>query len=196
MKLKYLVPLLLAFLSTTSFAQKLTFDIFLFGDVIGQTVVERNVKNDSITQYTLSSASEAHVLMVTRKITLHYDITYNRDRLLSSFSKHTRNDEAHVTTVQWQGNKYSIMVDKVATSLAQMVDCSTIKLYFNEPCNGATVFSERLGENRVLKKTGDGVYQADMKEGITYTYRYKNGKFVELEMKNGMLGSSYIRPHG
>ena len=58
-----------------------------------------------------------------------------------------------------------------------------------------TVFSERLGENRPIKKTGEGVYQVDMKEGITYLYKYKDGKLIELEMKSSMLGSSYARPH-
>ena len=158
-------------------------------------MVERVVKNDSITQYTLNSASEAHVLLTTRKITLHYDITYKHNHLLSSYSKHTRNDEAHITTVQWVGNKYIISTDNVASKLSDMLDCSTVKFYFSEPCSSTVVFSERLGENRVLKKTGDGVYQADMREGITYYYRYKNGKLVELEMKNSILGSSYLRPH-
>ena len=182
-------------LFVAGFSQKLTFDIYLFGNVIGQTVVERVVKNDSITQYTLNSNSEAHVLLTTRITTLHYDITYKRDHLFTSYSKHTRNDESHITNVQWQGSKYVITSDKVVSNLPQTIDCSTVKLFYAEPCSTTSVFSERLGENRVLKKTAEGTYQADMKEGITYIYRYKNGKLVELEMKNGILGSSYIRPH-
>ena len=193
--LKYLIFGFVLTVSSICSAQKLTFDIYLFGNIIGQTVVERVIKNDSIAQYTLNSNSEAHVLLTTRITTLNYDITYKRGHLFTSYSKHTRNDELHITSVQWQGGKYVITSDKVVSNLAQIIDCSTVKLFFAEPCSPTSVFSERLGENRALKKTADGVYQADMKEGITYIYRYKNGKLVELEMKNGILGSSYIRPH-
>jgi hypothetical protein len=194
-KLKYILSSLLFLLSTLSFAQKLTFDIFLFYNVIGQTVVERSVKNDSIVQYTLNSSSEAHVLLTTRITKLHYDITYKGGHYFSSYSKLNRNDEQHIITVQWQGNKYAINQDNTTLTLTDIIDCSTIKFFYAEPCNMKTVFSERLGENRPIKKTGDGVYQVDMKEGVTYLYKYKDGKLVELEMKSALLGSSYARPH-
>ena len=73
------------------------------------------------------------------------------------------------------------------------VNCSTVKLFFSEPCSNTQIFSERLGEYRVIKKIEPGVYQAEMKEGITYIYHYKNGKLTELEMKKGLLGSIYLR---
>ena len=193
--MKYTFTSLLFLLSTFSFSQKLTFDIFLFGNVIGQTVVERSVKNDSITQYTLNNASEAHIFFTTKKFSLHYDITYKRDRYFSSYSKHTRNDEVHITTIQWQGNKYVMKIDNVASNIFGLVDCSTVKLFFAEPCSATQIFSERLGEYRVIKKREDGVYQAEMTEGITYYYHYKDGKLVELEMRKGFLGSIYVRPH-
>jgi hypothetical protein len=181
--------------SVASGAQKLTFDIFLFGNKIGQTVVERIAKNDSVTQYTLASNSEAHVFFTTRKISLLYDMTYRHDKLYNSYSKHVRNDEMHITTITWQGSSYVMKLDNISSCIPGPVDCSTVKLFFDEPCNNTTVFSERLGENRTLKKTGPGTYEAEMKEGIMYYYRYKNGKLVELEMKKGFLGSIFIRPH-
>lgn len=182
-------------ISVSCSSQKLAFDIFLFGNKIGQTVVEREVKNDSITQYTLNSFSEAHVFFTTRKISLHYDITYKHDWLTNVFSRHTRNDEVHVTTIQWNGNKYVMNLDGVISYIINMVSCTTVKLFFAEPCSPNAIFSERLGEYRVIKKTGDGNYQAEMKEGLTYFYHYKEGKLVELEMRKGMLGSIFMRPH-
>ena len=74
------------------------------------------------------------------------------------------------------------------------VDCSTVKLFFQEPCDTNKIFSERLGEYRLIKKTGEGVYEAEMKDGLTYIYRYKNGKLTELEMRKGLLGSVFLRP--
>jgi len=84
--------------------------------------------------------------------------------------------------------------DNESFCIKPVVDCSTVKLFFQEPCNTSQIFSERLGENRPIKKTGEGIYEAEMKEGVTYIYHYKNNKLAELEMKKGMLGSAYLRP--
>lgn len=182
-------------LSNHSFSQKVGFDIFLFGNKIGQSSIEKSVKNDSITTYTLQSNSEAHIFFTTRKISLNYDIVYKSSLLFSSYSEHNRNDERHITTINRQQNRtYILKRNNESFCIQPDIDCSTVKLFFAEPCNSQRVFSERLGEWRPLKKTGEGTYEADMKEGITYYYHYKNGKLVELEMKKGLLGSVYLRP--
>ena len=193
--LKFIFSLLLCSLLSSSFSQKLSFDIFLFGNKIGSTIVEKTIKNDSVTTYTLQSNSEAHIFFTTRKIALHYDIVYKHNQLFSSYSKNTRNDEVHVTTIQWQNNNYIMKREDGALCIKPPVDCSTVKLFFAEPCNNQQIFSERLGEYRMIKKTGDGTYEAEMKEGLTYIYHYKNGKLLELEMRKGLLGSIYLRPH-
>lgn len=192
--LRYIFLFLLLY--TNTFSQKVSFDIFLFGNKIGQSNIEKNVKNDSTTTYTLQSNSEAHVFFTTRKINLHYDIIYKHNELFSSYSKHNRNEEQHITTInKLQNNTYLMNRDNESFCIKPEIDCSTVKLFFNEPCSAQHIFSERLGEWRPIKKTGEGTYEADMKEGIIYYYHYKNGKLVELEMKKGLLGSVFLRPH-
>ena len=179
--------------SFSSSGQKLSFDIFLFGSKIGKTVVERTVLNDSVTRYTLSSHSEAQIFFTHRVISLQYDIYYRNNQLFSSYSKSTRNDDVHITTIEKQGNVYLLKRDDGAFN-TPLTNCSTIKLFFGEPCSEKYVFSERLGELRPVKKVEAGNYQAEMKDGLTYYYHYKAGKLVELEMRKGLLGSVYLRP--
>ena len=193
--MKYIFTLWFVYFLLPANAQKLTYDIFLFGGKIGQTIVERNVRNDSITEYVLNSSSEAHIFFTTRKISLYYHIIYKRGNLFSSYSKHTRNDDTHYTTIRLDGNRYIIERDKVTFALNGLVDCSTVKLFFAEPCSYDHMLSERLGEFREVNKRPDGIYEAEMSEGITYYYRYENGKLVELEMRKGLLGSIYLRLH-
>jgi hypothetical protein len=193
--LKYFLLLPVFLITTFLQGQKLTFDIFLFGGKIGETVVERTVKNDSITEYTLNSRSEAHIFFTHRIITLVYDILFKHDQLFSSYSKHTRNDEVHITNIMHEGNRYMIKMDNTVSYLNAAVNCSTVKLFFAEPCSLDKVLSERMGQFRNFKKTGNGEYEAEMSEGITYYYRYKNGKLAELEMHKSILGSIYLRPH-
>ena len=150
--------------------------------------------NDSITAYTLNSNSEAHVFFTTRKISLHYDILYKHNQLISSYSKNIRNDEIHETSIQLQNGNYILKKDNESFCMKPPVECSTVKLFFHEPCNSEKVFSERLGDYRPLKKTGNGVYEMELKEGLTYIYHYKSGKLAELEMRKALLGSVYLRP--
>jgi hypothetical protein len=193
--LRPLIVSLFLLLSIFSSAQKITFDIFLFGSKIGQTTVEKIVKNDSITNYLLNSKSEARIFFVTRKIELHYDILYKRNQLASSFSRSIRNGELHVTNIRWQGNKYVVDREDGSFNLNSLVNCSTVKLFFAEPCDPSKILSERMGEFRYIKKTKEGTYEAEMQDGLTYIYKYQNGKLAELEMRKGMLGSAYLRPH-
>ena len=156
-------------------------------------MVEQQVKNDSITHYTLNSKSEATVFFVTRRIGLTYNIVYKHNRLISSYSKSTRNEVVEITTIKWENNSYLLNRVDGSFCIKPVVDCSTVKLFFAEPCNAGQVLSERMGEFRSLVKTGEGVYKADMQDGLTYFYRYKNGILTELEMRKGMLGSVYLR---
>ena len=191
--MKHFCIALLLFTCTGAFAQKLTYNIFLFGSKIGQSVVERDIKSGSETDYTLNSASEAHIFFTTRRITLHYDIVFKDDIYFSSYSKHTRNDELQITTITRNGNSYTVKRNNENFIVNGLVNCSTIKLFYAEPCSENHMLSERLGEFRSVKKTAPGTYEAEMSDGITYIYRYKDGKLVELEMRKGILGSIYLR---
>ena len=191
--MKYIVAPIFFLFSSATYAQKLTYDIFLFGSRIGQTVIEKTAKNDSTTQYMLNSESEAHLFFTKRTVTLHYDIMFINEKYFSSYCKHTRNDEVHYTNITRQGEKYLVKRDKEAFYLDGSIDCSTVKLFYYEPCSLDHMLSERLGEFRRVKKNGNGVYEAEMSDGITYYYHYKNGKMVELEMRKGLMGSIYLR---
>lgn len=126
---------------------------------------------------------------------MHYDVVYIRNQYISSFSKNIRNDEVRVTNIRWQGNKYTIQREDRSFNIPHLVDCSTVQLFFAEPCDAHNIFSERSGEFIPVRKMREGTYEADMKEGITYFYHYKNGKLFELEIKKRLLGSVYLRAH-
>lgn len=193
--MKNLIGILLIISATAVNAQKLVYDIYLFGGKIGQSVIEKNIRNDSVTQYSLRSSSEVHVFFTVKKVSLVYDIVYKFDYLLSSYSKSIRNEELHITTINRENDNYIMKRDGVSYCIKPLVECTTVKLFYNEPCDAQQVFSERLGEYRTIRKIAEGIYTAEMAEGVTYYYRYKNGKLYELEMKKGMLGSVYLRIH-
>jgi hypothetical protein len=192
--LRYVFTLLLFVHVAPAFTQKLAFDVILFGNKIGQTVVEQTNKGDTTIVYELNSNSEAHILFTTHKVTLHYELMFKRGQLISAYSKGNSNGKVDVTTINWQGTRYFMKRSDGNFNVNVPVYCSTTMLFFNEPCDGARVFSERMGEFRTIKKVEPGVYKADMQDGLTYYYRYTAGRLTELEMRRGILGSAYLRP--
>lgn len=189
---KFLLLLFLSF-SVAAVAQKRTYNIFLFGDKIGSTTLERILANDSTVRYTLHSASEAKILFSTRKVSLQYEIVYRNDQLISSYSKNIRNDEVNEIKVNWNGIKYMVSTKGKVWNVLAPIFCSSVKFYYEVPCGDSKIFSERLGQFCPLKKVSASKYECEMSEGVTYIFNYTNGEMTELEMKKGLLGSLYLR---
>ncbi len=182
-------------LSTVLFSQKLSFDVYLFGNVIGHTGIVRQIMGDTLANYKLHSHSEAYIFFTHRTSTLDYDVSFLRGKLIHCTAKNVRNDESHLVTITCQNNSYLIVRDGEQLCFKPDIIFSSIQLYYEEPKKQKEVFSERLGEYRPMKCVAPHEYEVDMKGGITYTYRYGNGKLLELEMRKGLLGSAYLRPH-
>jgi hypothetical protein len=173
-------------------AQKLNYGIYLFGKKIGVSTIERKRMDDTTLNYTLNSASETTIFFVQRKVSLVYNITYRNDKLFSSYSKNIRNDEVITVQVNQQHGGYSIVRNNCTQLIKSMIDCSSVKFYFEEPCNDDKIFSERIGQFVPIRKISEGEYECTLNEGVTNIYRYKNGKLTELEIKKGMV-SAYLR---
>lgn len=179
--------LLLLFLLSTYFlqAQKHVYSVELFGKKIGQTVVERSDKGMGEVNYKLTSRSEANVLFVRKTSNMDYDVTYKNGQLFSSYCKNVKDNVTEIATIAWNGTQYLIHKGEDVLKLAQPLDFSAVQLYFSEPKNRTSIFSERMGEFCKFVRTADGVYECKLANGVTNIYRYKNGTLYELEMNKG-----------
>lgn len=177
----------LVFLMFTLFvsAQKRSYNIELFGKKIGQTIVERIDKGNGEINYKLSSNSEANLLFTKKTSTMNFDILYKDGKYISSYCKNVKDGVAEIVTIAWNGTKYMIKKGEEAFNLNQQLDFSAIQLYFSEPVGKGKIFSERLGEFCSFIKTSEGEYVCKLENGVTNTYRYKNGMLYELEMSKG-----------
>ena len=169
----------------TSFSQKIKFDVYLFSNKIGETVVERR---DSAGQkiYTLRSITDAKVLFMEKKSVMSTDVRYDRDgKLLSSFFQNIKNDERFYTSSVRDGTRYLINKDGEKTVVPAPITYSSIMLYFSEPTDMQRVYSERVGEFFQMVRQPDGTYLASL-DGHYASYTYQAGKLVELELKSSM----------
>ncbi len=181
----WFISLLIFSVSFVVSAQKRVYDITLFGRKIGTTVVERIAKENGEVQYKLTSSSEVNILFANKTSSMFFDILYKDGRLISSYCKNVKDGVTEIVTMVWDGTQYIVKKGEEILHLKQPLDFSAVQLYFTEPVNRTTIFSERMGEfcNFVMNSTG--VYECKLATGVNNIYRYKNGVLYELEMSKG-----------
>ena len=176
---------------STSFGQKLKYDVFLLGNKIGETTIERK-DSAGIKRYSLRSNTDAKVLFVEKKSRMSTDVVYDKNgNFFYSLFQNIKNEDKFLTKILWDNNKLVVNKDGAQTVIPSQVNYSSILLYFSEPPNLQKVFSERLGQFFEMVRQADGTYLASL-DGHTAIYTYKAGKLIALEMK-GSLGSVLMK---
>jgi hypothetical protein len=172
-------------------AQKLKYDVLLFGKKIGETTVEMK-DSLGVRHYSLRSNTEVKMMFMDKKSEMSTDVLFGKDNLMkSSVFQNIKNDEKLSTKAI--GDKDKLIVDKDGekTTFPGAVKFSSLLLYFSEPTHLQRVFSERLGQFFEITKETDGKYKAETSSG-TAIYTYLNGKLTDLEMKSSM-GSIFLK---
>ncbi len=176
---------------SASFCQKLKYDVFLLGNKIGETTVERR-DSGGIKHYILRSHTDAKVLFVEKKSAMSTDVLYDKEgKMFAAFFQNIKNEEKFLTQTLWKNDKLTIDKDGEKTEIPGTVNFSSVVLYFSEPKNLQKVFSERVGQFFEIVKQADGTYLASL-DGHSAVYTYKAGKLIELEMKSS-LGSVLMK---
>jgi hypothetical protein len=171
--------------------QKLKYDVFLMGDKIGETIVERK-DSAGLKVYSLRSNTDAKVLFVEKKSAMSTDVVYDKEgKLFSSFFENIKNEDKTLTKVFWDNKKLTVDKDGDKSVLPVAVNFSSLLLYFTEPPTMQKVFSERLGKFFQMVRQSDGTYLASL-DGHSAIYTYKAGKLIALEMKS-TLGSVLMK---
>jgi len=177
---------------TASYGQKLKYEVYLMGNKIGETTIERT-DSAGLRHYLLRSNTDAKVFFVERKSDMSTDAFYDsKGNLFTSFFQNIKNGEKFLTKIFWESDKLVVNKDGEKKVVPIAVNFSSLLLYFTEPHNMQKVFSERMGEFFDLVKQADGTYTGHIGE-TTSTYTYKNGKLVQLEMSKGSLGSVFLK---
>ncbi|MCX6199362.1 MAG: hypothetical protein NTY88_09100 [Bacteroidetes bacterium] len=179
-----LLPVLFLF-SLSLLAQKHIYEIHLFGKKIGQTIVERIDKGNGEVQFKLQSKSDVNILFTHKTSVMNTEVNYKDGKMISSYCKNVKDGVIEIVSVAWNGTKYLIKKGEEVLQLNQVLDFSSIQLYYVEPTGKTKIFSERIGQICSFVKTAEGEYECKLANGITNIYRYKKGVLYELEMSKG-----------
>lgn len=166
-----------------------TFEIRMGTRVIGAIEARCNV-NGTARNMVIKSKIETTLLSKFTDIFCEY--TNNilvASRVVRSGSK--AGDGKEVITRR-NGSRYMIDLEGTKSTLDNVeIQHSVSDLYFTEPRQFTSVYSETLGKLLTIRPLGNGAYELSLPEGKKNIYRYQKGALVEVEV-NHMLGKAHI----
>lgn len=194
---KIMIPLVVALSESKSIhaqyqERALVYDIMRKDDKIG-TVLAVKVTNG--TQEAIRIETHMNVqFVVSVKVDLVVGNSFRDDVLLEAFMRKDVNGTVKINnSIFRKGNFYNMIdKDRDTTFLHQTLSESVSTLYFEEPVNTTTIFSETFLKLLPLKKTESSTYQLSLPDGNTNYYRYEKGVCTEVIIET-QLSTVHLR---
>ncbi len=173
---------ILCSLSHSNYGQELTYTINLRGGKIGEVNATRKVQSGKEIYEVISDVTFKVLWKSYNRVTENY-LTFENGQIQSSlaavYMNKTKEDSAAMHLIN---DKYScyLFPDKKYEIENAKIDFFAAKLYFEEPINVKSVFTERFLEYSPLTHLGNNQYKLSLPNGKENIYTYKNGILVEV----------------
>jgi hypothetical protein len=168
------------FSSLLLFGQTSSYDILLVGSDVGDMTITRSI-NGTKKYYSLQSNTS--VIFGTRVDKYTCTMEFENNVLVKSTMENRKNGKViWFTYVNKVGDAgYKVQTEKGLSTIAGNVSYCCYDIFFKEPKNGESVFSERFGKFGNLAKKEDHIYELEIKGEETYTYYFENGSMTKME---------------
>ncbi|MDN3693793.1 hypothetical protein QWZ06_16585 [Chryseobacterium tructae] len=172
--------------------EHLNYSIIKDDKTIGNIRVERSLKND-ITEYLFESRAKVKILY-SIEIYDKMGVTFKQNILQQAKLYRTMNGKLKVNnTATWNGSFYNLSDKDGANGfLQQSISCSTASLYFNEPGNLKSVFSEKFQKMVPIQKIDSKRYRINLPNGNTTTYTYSSGICTLVEANTDFANLKFV----
>ncbi|WP_111707694.1 DUF6134 family protein [Lutibacter citreus] len=167
--------------------ENIYFDVVHNTKVIGSLKATKIIKN-SQTIYKSSTTIKTRII---KDICVNYK--YNvifKDAFLETSNVHiTINDKSHTKTLtEWKDAKYQIIKnEKKRKTFKDSISYSTVQLYFNEPINIKSCYSEQDGSFNTIVAMGNYTYKKVNSKGKENMYFYKKGILKKAIIDGGAI---------
>lgn len=167
--------------------KKIIYTITQKGKPIGSIKAVKTTKGDEV-DYDVETMMDVKVLL-TQHIKYHSAVRYKAGKLLNSLSKSYVNGKLHQTcNVTRSNEQYHVQTDKQTNIIDNEITYSGTMLYFIEPKNINTVFSEMTGQVNTIKKATDANFiLTDAKSKKQNYYWYKNGILDKAHLSHALV---------
>lgn len=180
------ITLLLLGVALSGYGQSLKqqFEVYFKNNKIGHVQAERTEKGNS-TVVDLKTETETSVVMVSVHVESEVTITYQNGTLSTGVAYRHANrgaQDVHAKVTRLKENEYSIERNGTTRKMKDgVINFCVADLFFKEPVGRKNVFSNMYGETLPLKSLAAGQYQLITPDKKNSTYKYQNGKLVEVE---------------
>ncbi|WP_143017620.1 DUF6134 family protein [Kriegella aquimaris] len=170
----------------------LYFDIVMNEKTIGNLKATETNKNSR--QYFHSSTTVKTKIIRNITVNYNYEVSFANDLLKKSDVKITINDRPHAeTSTEWRNNEYQMVKNgKEKEVFKRSIDYTTILLYFEEPVNISSCFSEQEGTFNTIIPLGNHSYKKINSKGKENIYYYKDGALEKATIDGGLANFQLI----
>lgn len=169
---------------TSAYAERIVFDMSVFGFKFGEMVLTKTVKNDSIEVYTLNAKGKTDFLWMKREEESIFKVEYRNGKLFSSDYEYLNKGKREKwSTISFDGAKYVVLSHEGTKEYTEAPDYSLIKLYFEPNWNRERVFCEEDCTYASLKRNEkDKTLHVECKDGSKSTYYLKDGNVDAMDI--------------
>ena len=175
-------------LSTPVRAERIVYEMSVFGYTFGEMILTKTVVNDSVEVYTLDSKGETNMFWLNRKGESSLQVEYRNETLHSSEYNYFNHGELEKwSKTLFDGEKYVVMTSEGEFQFSESPSSSLIKLYFEPTLDEDSIFCEEDGSYATVEQDTDkGIFDVRCQDGSRSTYHVKDGIVEMMEIHLGM----------
>ena len=181
---RFLLISILMLVSFSTQAEKIVFDMSVFGFKFGEMVLTKTVVNDSIERYTLNAKGKTDFFFMKREEESIFNVEYRNGKLFSSDYEYLNKGEVEKwSTIRYEGNEYVVKSNEGDKTFKDPLDYSLIKLYFEPTVKSGTVFCEEdcTYADMIPDEENDKLV-IKCQDGSRSTYHVKDGRVEAMEI--------------
>jgi len=175
-------------------AQTLYFNIILFGDSVGNSVITRTHDGKGIDNYTLDSRVKAKILWMTRENHTHYESKYKDGKMISAVYYEINNGKKDKwSNIQWDGTQYQVDSYHGKKTFKEQPTHSIGSLYCDKyDASRTRFFYEPEADFNELKFPDANTAEFKSSDGNKNIYHFQNGYISNVECHT-TLATIYLK---
>ena len=187
----FFITILTLLLSLTWLSgQTLRYDVIKGNKNLGALVVKRTISG-KVEEIQFDSDVTFRILFAFNlqfsQYEKFYDGQLNWGKAISTLSGRTQKE----SKIKSDKEGYQLTLDGVTVPINKRIDYSVSQIYFTEPRDGQTVFSQQFGQFMPFKKVGDHKYLMSSPDGDNY-YSYVNGICVNVRVERDFANFDFV----
>jgi len=181
-------------LVTASQAQTFRFNIILFGDSVGNSIISKTHDANGIDNYVLDSRVKAKILWMTKENHTHYESRFKDGKMISATYYEINNGKKDKwSTITWDGKQYQVDSYHGKKSFTEVPTHSIGSMY----CDGYSASKKRFfyepeGDFNQLNFPDANTIEFKSSDGNRNIYHFKNGAISDVECHT-TLATIYLK---